>query len=72
MKDCSSVSYESVGSTSSSLLDRVKVRDQAAWQRLVRVCGHLVLTWCRCAGVLHADRVDVCQEVSQAVALIRS
>ena len=40
VKDCSSVSYESVGSTSSSLLDRVKVRDQAAWQRLVRVCGH--------------------------------
>ena len=67
--ECSNVGYESVGSTSSSLLDRVKVRDEAAWQRLVRVYGPLVLYWCRCAGVQRADRVDVCQDVFKAVAV---
>ena len=51
MTDRSNVGCESVGSTSSSLLDRVKVRDEAAWQRLVRVYGPLVLYWCRCAGI---------------------
>ena len=59
----------SVGSTSSSLLDRVKVRDEAAWRRLVSVYGHLVLYWCRCAGIRREDRVDVCQEVFRAVAV---
>jgi RNA polymerase sigma-70 factor, ECF subfamily len=58
----------SVGSTSSSLLDRVKVRDEAAWKRLVSVYGHLILYWCRCAGVRREDRVDVSQEVFRAVA----
>jgi RNA polymerase sigma-70 factor (ECF subfamily) len=62
------VAYDSVGSTSSSLLDRVKARDEAAWQRLVSVYGHLVLYWCRCAGIRREDRVDVCQEVFRAVA----
>ena len=62
------VTYGSVGSTSSSLLDRVKVRDEAAWRRLVSVYGQLVLYWCRCAGIRREDRVDVCQEVFRAVA----
>ena len=57
-----------MGSTSSSLLDRVKVRDEAAWRRLVNVYGRLVLYWCRCADIPRADRVDVCQEVFKAVA----
>ena len=63
------VSHRSVGSTSSSLLDRVKTRDDAAWRRLVSVYGHLVLYWCRCAGVRPEDRADVCQDVFRAVAV---
>jgi len=59
----------SIGSTSSSLLDRVKARDDAAWLRLVSVYGHLVLYWCRCAGVRREDRADVCQDVFRAVAV---
>ena len=66
--DFSNISHESVGSTSSSLLDRVRVRDEAAWRRLVNVYGRLVLYWCHCAGVQRAERVDVCQEVFRAVA----
>jgi RNA polymerase sigma-70 factor (ECF subfamily) len=58
-----------IGSTSSSFLDRVKARDNAAWRRLVSVYGHLVLYWCRCAGVQREDRTDVCQDVFRAVAV---
>ena len=57
-----------VGSTSSSLLERVKAHDEAAWRQLVGLYGPLVLYWCRSAGVLPADCVDVCQEVFRAVA----
>ena len=63
------VSRGSVGSTSSSLLDRVKARDDAAWRRLVSVYGHLVLYWCRCAGIRREDRADICQDVFRAVAV---
>ena len=63
------VSHGSAGSTSSSLLDRVKARDDAAWRRLVGVYSHLVLYWCRCAGIRREDRVDVCQDVFRAVAV---
>jgi RNA polymerase sigma-70 factor, ECF subfamily len=63
-----STSYESIGSTSSSLLERVKAHDQAAWERLVKLYGRLLLYWCRRAGVPRADRADVFQEVFRAVA----
>lgn len=59
---------ELVGSTSSSLLDRLKLRDEAAWQRLARAYSRLVFYWCRCAGIRREDRVDVCQEVFRVVA----
>jgi RNA polymerase sigma-70 factor, ECF subfamily len=68
MTECSDSSYESVGLTSTSLLDRLKAGDELAWRRLVRVYGQLVLYWCRFAGVRREDRVDVCQEVFRAVA----
>jgi RNA polymerase sigma-70 factor (ECF subfamily) len=57
-----------VGSTSSSLLDRVKARDDAAWRRLVRIYGPLVLYWCRSPGIRDEDRGDICQDVFRAVA----
>jgi len=54
--------------TSSSLLQRVKARDQEAWQRLVGLYGPLVYRWCRQSGLQADDTVDVFQEVFGAVA----
>jgi len=59
---------ESMGSTSSGLLERVKAQDEQAWHRLVQLYGPLVLFWCRIAGLSHEDRADVAQEVFRAVA----
>lgn len=56
------------GPTTSSFLDSLKGRDDAAWRRLASVYARLVLYWCRCAGVAREDRVDVCQDVFRAVA----
>ena len=61
-------SYGSLGSTSSSLLHRVRENDQDGWRRLVRLYGTLVLYWCRGANVPQDDRADVFQEVFRAVA----
>lgn len=63
-----SESVESLGSTSTSLLQRVRLRDADAWSRLVRLYGRLVLYWCRNAGLQRADRADVFQEVFRSVA----
>ena len=57
-----------IGSTSSSLLSRVKARDEEAWQRLVRLYGPLTNFWIRRAGLQAADAGDVFQEVFRAVA----
>ena len=61
-------SMESIGSTSSSLLDGVRGRDDDAWRRLVKLYGRLVLYWCRTAGLKREDRRDVFQNVFLAVA----
>ena len=55
-------------STSSSLLDLVKIRDRGAWQRLVDVYAPLVYRWCRRTGVMADDASDVLQEIFLAVA----
>jgi RNA polymerase sigma-70 factor (ECF subfamily) len=59
---------EATGSTSWSLLERVKAQDQAAWGRLVELYNPLVYGWCRRAGLQAADAADLGQEVFQAVA----
>jgi len=64
----SSTGCEPLGSTSSSLIERVKSRDEQAWRRLVRLYGPLVDFWVRRAGLQHADARDVFQEVFTAVA----
>ncbi len=61
-------SLGSIGSTSSSFLDRVKARDDSAWERLRRIYGALVLRWCQRANVRREDCADVCQDVFRAVA----
>jgi RNA polymerase sigma-70 factor, ECF subfamily len=59
---------EPLGSTSSSLIKRVKSRDEQAWRRMVRLYGPLVDFWVRRTGLQHADSHDVFQEVFTAVA----
>ena len=61
-------SRESVGFTSSSLLVRVKARDQDAWRRLLHLYAPLVDFWLRPNNLQPADAHDVFQEVFRAVA----
>ena len=55
-------------STSSSLLDRVKIRDPEAWERFVDVYAPMIYRWCRRTGVDADDTPDLVQEVFLAVA----
>jgi RNA polymerase sigma-70 factor (ECF subfamily) len=54
--------------TPSSLLERVRANDPAAWGRLVGLYRPLVQHWCRRGGVRPADAEDVAQEVFAAAA----
>lgn len=54
--------------TSITLLERVRARDQKAWERFVHLYSPLVYDWCRQAGLQEADAADVGQEVFRAVA----
>jgi RNA polymerase sigma-70 factor, ECF subfamily len=55
-------------STSMTLLERIRNRDEEAWQRLHRLYAPLVLHWCKHWNVRGEDAEDVQQEVFQAVA----
>ena len=55
-------------SISSTLLEQIRARRPAAWQRLVDLYGPVVYRWCRQLGVGRADVADVVQEVFAAVA----
>jgi RNA polymerase sigma-70 factor (ECF subfamily) len=55
-------------STSLTLLERVRGRDEEAWRKLLRLYAPLVERWCGHWGVRGADLDDVRQEVFQAVA----
>ena len=52
--------------TSSSLLQRIRNRDEDAWARMVRLYTPLVCHWCARRGVVGADADDLAQEVFQA------
>jgi RNA polymerase sigma-70 factor, ECF subfamily len=54
--------------TSSSLLDRVRAGEPAAWDRLLSLYGPLVWHWCRRSGLQEQDGSDVVQDVFGAVA----
>lgn len=60
--------HASIGSTSSSLLRKVKDHDEDAWRRLVRLYGPLVDRWVHQSGLQAADARDAFQEVFVAVA----
>jgi len=55
-------------SVSTSILERLKVRESAAWSQVMRLFYPLVFSWCRKAGLQDEDASDVCQEVFRALA----
>lgn len=57
------------GSTSASLIARLKNRDRDAWAKLAAIYGPLVYAWCRRRGLQEQDAADVSQEVFRAVAM---
>jgi RNA polymerase sigma-70 factor (ECF subfamily) len=63
-----SASIEAADSTSHTLLERVRLRDAAAWRRFVELYGPVVFAWARRASLQTHDAADVVQEVFQAVA----
>jgi RNA polymerase sigma-70 factor (ECF subfamily) len=72
VKDLDNISTESfvsdpVGSTSLSLVRRLKLKRPDAWQRMAQLYAPLVFHWCRCAKLQPADADDVVQEVFRTV-----
>jgi RNA polymerase sigma-70 factor (ECF subfamily) len=59
---------EASGSTSHTLLERIRVRDADAWRRFVHLYGPTIFEWARRASLQPQDAADVTQEVFQAVA----
>jgi RNA polymerase sigma-70 factor (ECF subfamily) len=55
-------------STSRTLLERARDRDEDAWRSLVSLYTPLVTNWCANRGVRGADADDLVQQVFQAVA----
>ncbi len=57
------------GSTSHTLLDRVRLREPEAWQRFVHLYGPTIYGWAERTSLQAHDAADVTQEVFQSVAL---
>lgn len=57
-----------LSSISLTLLNRIRVRQPDAWERLIGLFGPVVYGWCRQAGVARDDASDLVQEVFAAVA----
>ncbi len=55
------------GSTSHTLLERVKLRDPQAWQRFASIYGPIVYRWSVNIGLQPSDAADVTQEVFAAL-----
>jgi RNA polymerase sigma-70 factor (ECF subfamily) len=55
-------------STSLTLLERIRCRDEEAWRKLLHIYAPLVDRWCALKGVHGPDAEDVRQEVFRAVA----
>jgi len=54
-------------STSMSLLQRARAKDEESWQRIVYLYSPLVYSWCRRYGLQDADTLDVSQDVFRSV-----
>lgn len=68
MTDSNVLNSGALAEPSSSLLARVRARDQAAWERLVNLYSPLVYRWCKQCGLQAADAADIGQQVFLAVA----
>lgn len=68
MKDASVRSGGTSDRTSSSLLVRIKAKDEEAWRWFVRLYSPLVHRWCGQFGLQAEDVADVGQEVFRTVA----
>jgi RNA polymerase sigma-70 factor (ECF subfamily) len=55
-------------STSMTLLERIRGRDEDAWRRLLHLYAPLVNRWCGLKGIRGQDADDIQQEVFRAVA----
>ena len=55
------------GSTSGSLIARMKRREPDAWQKVSDIYTPLVYSWARRGGLIDADAADAVQEVFQSV-----
>jgi RNA polymerase sigma-70 factor, ECF subfamily len=60
-------SGEVPGTTSLSLLERLKIHDADGWRRLVHLYGPLLYRWCRRWQLSPEDAADVSQEVFRTV-----
>ncbi len=58
---------EDLQSTSLSLLNHARRREEGAWSELVRIYAPLVMHWCRQYGIQYADVDDIVQNVFLAV-----
>jgi RNA polymerase sigma-70 factor, ECF subfamily len=67
MKD-GAVDNDASRSVSSSLLERIKLRQPDAWSRIVQLYYPLVRDWCQRAGLQAEDAAEVAQEVFRALA----
>ena len=55
-------------STSSSLISRIRQRDEAAWDSFADIYTPLIYAWARRGGLRENDAADVAQDVFQIVA----
>jgi RNA polymerase sigma-70 factor (ECF subfamily) len=61
------IDVDTPSSTSLTLIDRIKVHDKEAWERLVTLYTPFLHYWCRRWGVSRADADDVLQEAFHAI-----
>jgi RNA polymerase sigma-70 factor (ECF subfamily) len=66
--DLSGSPQDGPGTTSVSLVDRLKRDDPEGWRRHVRLYGPLIYRWCRRGRLQPEDAADVVQEVFRTVA----
>jgi len=59
---------EPLSTIRSSVLERIKVFDNTAWNEMVTKFYPLVYAWCRKAGLGEHDAADVCQDTFRSVA----
>lgn len=62
-----SINLSQPGSTSYSLIGRLRNLDREGWRRFSLLYGPLVYSWCRRSGLQDMDAADVVQEVFRSV-----